>query len=137
RLQGGVSRTGAAPGADGNRAGVAAARVPFGDLTFPLAPRRRVIGLSFGAMHSARRGLGSDVAGSRPYRPGDDVDAIDWPASAKLSTARGSDEFIVREHYADEAPRVVVFCDRRPALAATRAPLPWLDKARVPASATK
>ena len=27
-------------------------------------------------MHSARRGLGSDVAGSRPYLPGDDMDAI-------------------------------------------------------------
>ena len=106
-------------------------------LAFPLIQHRRVIGLSFAAMRSARRGVGSDVAGSRPYRPGDDVDAIDWAASARLSTARGSDEFIVREHYADEAPRVVVFCDRRPALAATRAPLPWLDKARVLEIATK
>jgi uncharacterized protein (DUF58 family) len=106
-------------------------------LTFPLIQHRRVIGLSFAAMRSARRGAGSDVAGSRPYRPGDDVDAIDWAASARLSTARGSDEFVVREHYADEAPRVVVFCDRRPALAATRAPLPWLDKARVLEIATK
>jgi uncharacterized protein (DUF58 family) len=105
--------------------------------TFPLIQRRRVIGLSFAAMRSARRGTGSDVAGSRPYRPGDDVDAIDWAASARLSTARGTDEFVVREHYADEAPRVVVFCDRRPALAATRAPLPWLDKARVIELATK
>jgi uncharacterized protein (DUF58 family) len=99
--------------------------------TFPLIQHRRVIGLSFAAMRSARRGIGSDVAGSRPYRPGDDVDAIDWAASARLSTAHGTDEFVVREHYADEAPRVVIFCDRRPALAATRAPLPWLDKARV------
>jgi uncharacterized protein (DUF58 family) len=82
-------------------------------------------------MRSARRGMGSDVAGSRPYRPGDDVDAIDWAASARLSIARGTDEFVVREHYAEEAPRVVVFCDRRPAMAATRPPLPWLDKARV------
>jgi uncharacterized protein (DUF58 family) len=106
-------------------------------LTFPLIQHRRVIGMSFAAMRSSRRGAGSDVAGSRPYRPGDDVDAIDWAASARLSTARGSDEFIVREHYADEAPRVVVFCDRRPALAATRAPLPWLDKARVLEIATK
>jgi hypothetical protein len=106
-------------------------------LTFPLIQHRRVIGLSFAAMRSARRGAGSDVTGSRPYRPGDDVDAIDWAASARLSTARGTDEFIVREHYADEAPRVVVFCDRRRALAATRAPLPWLDKARVIEIATK
>ncbi|TMK66936.1 MAG: DUF58 domain-containing protein [Actinobacteria bacterium] len=82
-------------------------------------------------MRSARRGIGSDVAGSRPYRPGDDIDMIDWAASARLSIARGTDEFIVREHYAEEAPRVVVFCDRRPAMASTREPLPWLDKARV------
>ena len=99
--------------------------------TFPLIQHRRVIGLSFAAMRSARRGIGSDVAGSRPYRPGDDIDMIDWAASARLSIARGTDEFIVREHYAEEAPRVVVFCDRRPAMASTREPLPWLDKARV------
>jgi uncharacterized protein (DUF58 family) len=105
--------------------------------TFPLIQHRRVIGLSFAAMRSARRGAGSDVAGSRPYRPGDDIDGIDWAASARLSTARGSDEFVVREHFADEAPRVVVFCDRRPALAATRPPLPWLDKAQVLEIATK
>jgi hypothetical protein len=99
--------------------------------TFPLIQHRRVIGLSFAAMRSARRGMGSDVAGSRPYRAGDDVKKIDWAGSARLSIARGTDEFIVREHYAEEAPRVVVFCDRRPAMAATREPLPWLDKARV------
>ena len=99
--------------------------------TFPLIQHRRVIGLSFAAMRSARRGMGSDVAGSRPYRAGDDIKKIDWAGSARLSIARGTDEFIVREHYAEEAPRVVVFCDRRPAMGATRAPLPWLDKATV------
>jgi len=99
--------------------------------TFPLIQHRRVIGLSFAAMRSARRGMGSDVAGSRPYRAGDTIKKIDWAGSARLSIARGTDEFIVREHYAEEAPRVVVFCDRRPAMAATREPLPWLDKARV------
>ena len=60
-----------------------------------------------------RRGSGTDVAGSRPYRPGDDMDAIDWAASARISTARGSDEFVVRERFAEEAPKVVVVCDRR------------------------
>ena len=99
--------------------------------TFPLIQHRRVIGLSFAAMRSARRGAGSDVAGSRAYRAGDDMKKIDWAGSARLSIARGTDEFIVREHYAEEAPRVVVFCDRRPAMAATHEPLPWLDKARV------
>jgi uncharacterized protein (DUF58 family) len=98
-------------------------------LTFPLVPRRPVIGLSFGTMRSLRRGTGSDVAGSRPYRPGDDIHAIDWAASARLSSARSSDEFVVRERYAEEAPRVVVVCDRRPGMAHFTAPLPWLNKA--------
>jgi uncharacterized protein (DUF58 family) len=97
--------------------------------TFPLVPRRRVIGLAFGGMRSARRGIGSDVAGSRPYRPGDDVDSIDWAASAKLSAARGEDEFIVREDFADESPRVVVLCDRRPTLAVSPPPAGRLRKA--------
>ncbi|NUT54615.1 MAG: DUF58 domain-containing protein, partial [Thermoleophilia bacterium] len=86
--------------------------------TFPLIPRRRVLGLAFGGLHSARRGAGSDDAASRPYRPGDDVGKIDWPASARLSLARGSDEFVVREHFAEEAPRDVVLADRRPTMSA-------------------
>ncbi|MBA2475251.1 MAG: DUF58 domain-containing protein [Actinobacteria bacterium] len=102
--------------------------MPLGDLTFPLLPRRRLVGLAFGAMHSARRGTGSDVAGSRPYQPGDDVDTIDWGASARLSSARGDDAFIVREHFADEAPRVVIVCDRRPEMALFPPELPFLHK---------
>jgi Protein of unknown function DUF58 len=102
--------------------------VPGGRLTFPLVPRRGVIGISFGTMRSLRRGTGTDIAGSRPYRPGDDMDAIDWAASARLSTARARDEFVVRERFAEEAPRVVVVCDRRPAMSCFTAPLPWLDK---------
>ena len=79
-------------------------------------------------MTSVRRGSGSDVAGSRPYRPGDDAHSIDWAASARLSSAHGADEFIVREYLAEEAPRVVVVNDRRPAMALFPRPLPWLDK---------
>jgi uncharacterized protein (DUF58 family) len=104
--------------------------VPGARLTFPLVPRRRVIGLSFGTMKSLRRGSGTDVAGSRPYRPGDDMDSIDWGASARLSTARGTDEFVVRERFAEEAPKVVIVCDRRPEMACYGPPLPWLDKPR-------
>lgn len=96
--------------------------------TFPLIPRRRVLGLPFGGLHSMRRGLGSDVASSRPYEPGDDVDKIDWHASARLSLARGSEEFVVREHFAEEAPRVVVLCDRRPSMSIFPPHLPWLCK---------
>jgi uncharacterized protein (DUF58 family) len=97
-------------------------------LTFPLVPRRRVIGLSYGTMKSLRRGSGTDVAGSRPYRPGDDMDSIDWAASARLSTARGADEFVVRERFAEEAPKIVIVCDRRPEMACYGPGLPWLDK---------
>lgn len=98
------------------------------DVTFPLAPRRRFAGLPFGGMNSLRRGSGSDVAGSRPYRLGDDAHAIDWNASARLSSAQGTDEFIVREYFAEEAPRVVLLWDRRPSMSLFPRPLPWLDK---------
>ncbi|HEU4973309.1 MAG TPA: DUF58 domain-containing protein [Gaiellaceae bacterium] len=84
--------------------------------------------MSFGTMKSLRRGSGTDVAGSRPYRPGDDMDSIDWAASARLSTARGADEFVVRERFAEEAPKVVIVCDRRPEIACYGPSLPWLDK---------
>lgn len=86
------------------------------------------MGLSFGTMRSLRRGSGSDISGSRPYRPGDDMDAIDWAASARLSTARGQDEFVVRERFAEEAPKIIIVCDRRPQMSCFEPPLPWLDK---------
>jgi len=95
---------------------------------FPLVPRRRVIGLAFGGVRSARRGIGSDVASTREYRPGDDVGWMDWAASAKISAARGADEFIVRERFADEAPRVVVLCDRRSSMSIRSSRLRPLDK---------
>jgi uncharacterized protein (DUF58 family) len=97
---------------------------------FPLVPRRRVIGLAFGGVRSARRGVGSDVASTREYRPGDDVAWLDWSASARLSAARGADEFIVRERFADEAPRVVVLADRRASMSIESSPLRPLDKPR-------
>jgi uncharacterized protein (DUF58 family) len=95
---------------------------------FPLIPRRRVLGLAFGGVRSVRRGIGSDVASTREYRPGDDVGWMDWAASAKLSAARGSDEFIIRERFADEAPRVVVLADRRPSMSIPASKLRPLDK---------
>lgn len=105
--------------------------------TFPLIARRRVLGLPFGGLHSLRRGLGSDVASSRPYEPGDDIDRIDWAASAKLSLARGAEEFVVREHYAEEAPRVVVLIDRRPTMAVFPPGWPWLCKPEALREATR
>ena len=97
---------------------------------FPLVPRRRVIGLAFGGVRSVRRGIGSDVASTREYRPGDDVGWMDWAASAKLSAARGDDEFIVRERFADEAPRVVVLVDRRASMGIGASTFRTLDKPR-------
>jgi len=95
---------------------------------FPLIPRRRVIGLSFGGLRSVRRGSGSDVAGSRRYVPGDDIAWIDWAASARLSAAHDTDEFIVRELFADEATHVVMLADRRPSMGIQASPLRRLDK---------
>jgi uncharacterized protein (DUF58 family) len=97
--------------------------------TFQLVSRRRLIGLTYGTMRSVRRGRGTEIAGSRPYRPGDDIRSIDWGASARLSSAKGADEFVVRDRYADEGPRVVLVADRSPGMAFFGAPLPWLDKA--------
>jgi uncharacterized protein (DUF58 family) len=98
--------------------------------TFPLIPRRRVIGLAFGGVRSVRRGTGSDVAGSRRYIPGDDMAWIAWAASARLSAAHDSDEFIVHELFADESPRVVVVADRRPSMGIGASVLRTLDKPR-------
>jgi uncharacterized protein (DUF58 family) len=91
-------------------------------------PRRRLIGLPFGQVTSRRRGRGSEVIGHRPYERGDPVTTIDWPASARLSATSGADAFVVRDHAADEAPRVVLVIDRRPAMALYPEPLPWLAK---------
>jgi uncharacterized protein (DUF58 family) len=96
--------------------------------TFPLVPRRRLTGLPFGDLPSRRRGVGGDVIGSRPYEPRDPVSTIDWFATARLSAASGGDDFVVRDRAADEAPRVAVVLDRRPAMGLYPAPLPWLAK---------
>ena len=95
---------------------------------FPLIPRRRVIGLAFGGVRSLRRGSGSDIAGSRRYVPGDNLAWIDWAASARLSAVHDTDEFIVHEYFADEAPHVVMLVDRRPAMGIRSSPLRRLDK---------
>jgi uncharacterized protein (DUF58 family) len=81
-----------------------------------------------GNLPSRRRGHGSEVIGSRPYVPGDPVSTIDWFASARLSAATGSDAFVVRDRASDQAPRVVLVVDRRPAMGLYPAPLPWLSK---------
>jgi uncharacterized protein (DUF58 family) len=102
--------------------------VDAAELTFPLVPRWRPVGSAFGRLRAARRGIGSSVAGTRPYRPGDDPSLIDWKLSARLSSLRGEADFVVREDFADEAPRLVVLADRSPSMALYPAELPWLSK---------
>jgi len=104
---------------------------------FRLVPPRRFVGVQFGQHRSARRGPGDEVAGTRPYRPGDRRTWIDWRASARLSAARAADEFVVREFFADQAPRVVVVVDRRSRMSLSRPPLPWLDKAAATEAAVR
>jgi hypothetical protein len=94
----------------------------------PLHPRRRLLGTASGGSTSLRRGGRADIASSRPYRPGDHFRTIDWKASARLSSARQDDEFIVRERFAEEIPAVVLVVDRRPEMALYPADLPWLHK---------
>jgi len=96
--------------------------------TFPLISRRRGVGLTGGTRRSSHRGIGFEIASSRPYRRGDSVRAIDWKASARLSSARESDDFVVREHFAEDRPRVVVVVDRRPSMSLYPPELPWLHK---------
>jgi uncharacterized protein (DUF58 family) len=103
----------------------------FDRQTFPLVPRRRrLVGLPFGDLPSRRRGHGGDVIGSRPYAAGDPVSTIDWFATARLSAVSGGDAFVVRDRSADEAPRVVLLCDRRPAMGIYPTSLPFLEKPR-------
>ena len=97
-------------------------------LAFPLISRQRVIGSPFGTRRSRRRGRGGETAGTRPYVPGDPIPTIDWAASARLSAARGVDEFIVREQFDEQAPVVAIVLDQRPSMGIYGPPTPWLDK---------
>jgi uncharacterized protein (DUF58 family) len=108
-----------------------------GRLVFPLISRRRLAGSPLGTQRSLRRGRGSETAGTRAYLPGDPIGTIEWSASARLSAARGSDEFIVRERFAEEAPIVAIVLDRRPSMGIYQPPSPWLDKPAAAAVAVR
>jgi uncharacterized protein (DUF58 family) len=68
---------------------------------------------------------------------GDPLSTIDWRASARLSTSRGRDEFVVRERYAEEAPHVVIVCDFGPSMGLYPPPFPWLRKPAAVVSITE
>jgi uncharacterized protein (DUF58 family) len=103
--------------------------------TFPLLSARRGVGLTGGSRRSVHRGIGFDVASSRPYRRGDSMRTIDWKASARLASAHDADEFVVREHFADDRLRAVIVVDRRPEMALYPSDLPWLHKPAAVAAA--
>jgi uncharacterized protein (DUF58 family) len=93
-------------------------------------------GVAYGTQRSLRRGQGAEIAGSRPYRPGDRLAWIDWYASARLSLVQDDDVFVVRQYYAELAPRVLIVVDRRPSMALYSPDLPWLSKPDVLREAT-
>jgi uncharacterized protein (DUF58 family) len=103
---------------------------------FPLVSRHRTTGVAYGTQRSLRRGQGAEIAGSRPYRPGDRLAWIDWSASARLSRARDDELFVVRQYYAELAPRVIVVVDRRPSMGLYAPELPYLAKPDVLREAT-
>jgi uncharacterized protein (DUF58 family) len=104
-------------------------------LTFPLVPRRRISGAPFGSMRSVRRGSGSEVSSTRPYRPGDDIRSIDRFASARAAAPYGRGAYVVRERYADESAYVTTVADASPSMALFPPELPWLHKPEAVAEA--
>ena len=104
--------------------------------TFPLVPLRRRSSARRSATAGAAPRPGRRGVRYRPYGPGDPRLDIDWPATARLSAAPGTDEFVVRSKAVDEAPRVVLVLDRRPAMSLDPRGLPWLAKAGAVAEAT-
>ena len=50
-------------------------------------------------------------------------------------SARLSDDFIVREHFSEESPRVVLVVDRRPSMSLYPIEFPWLHKPAVVSTA--
>ena len=123
-----LRRGGAAAGPRRRHRGAPDGDVDVAELSFPLVPRWRPVGSAFGRLRAARRGIGSSVATTRSYVPGDDPGLIDWKLSARLSSIRGTAEFIVREDFADEAPRAVVVADHAPSMGLYPDDLPWLSK---------
>jgi uncharacterized protein (DUF58 family) len=103
---------------------------------FPLISRRRTTGIAYGTHRSRRRGQGAEIAGTRPYVPGDRLAWIDWYASARASLARNDDVFVVRQYFTEIAPRVVLLVDKRPSMGLYPDDLPWLSKPAVVEEAT-
>jgi hypothetical protein len=98
------------------------------ELAVPLVARRRVTAPVHGALRSPHTGRGSHLAVTRPTRYGDDVRRIDQRASVGLSAAPGRNELVVREHFVENATRVILVRDRRASMALWPRWSPWLCK---------
>lgn len=103
--------------------------------TFPLVPRRRIVGRGYGQWPTLRKGVGFDFAGLRPYVSGDDVRRIDYKASARRSAFLGRSDFVIREHFAEATVQMVIVVDRAPSMAFFSEKTPWLSKPEVIAAA--
>lgn len=69
--------------------------------------RQKFSGTLFGDFLSRRKGEGYDPDGLREYEMGDDVRHIDHRASAQMV----DETLLVREHYRDNQPKLLVFTD--------------------------
>ena len=102
-------------------------------LTRPSAPCRSCRDCGCSARRSARTRASAAVrARTSPGRgrisPATISTRSTGRRSARLSSAWQRDEFVVRDRQAEEMPRVVIVCDRRPEMALFPPELPWLHK---------
>ena len=102
-----------------------------GRAAFPLVPRYRLSRASLSAPLEAR-----DAAAEATSPDSAPTSRATRSRRSTGTRARGSrprgrdDEFVVRERFADEAPRVVVVLDRRPSMGLYPDWSPWLVEAR-------
>jgi hypothetical protein len=97
--------------------------------TFPIIPRKRIIGASIGEYPSQRRGQGADFIEKRPYQSTDPIRTIDQKETAKRSSQRGYFTPWIRMFRRDEMMHAVLVVDRSPRMSLY--PRPWLSKQEV------
>lgn len=98
-------------------------------LTFPIIPRRRIIGQGIGEYPGQRKGQGHDFIEKRPYRTSDSLGDIDWKETAKRSAQRRVFSPQVRQFRRDEIVKAVIVVDR--SVRMSWYPPPWLSKSQV------
>ena len=104
-------------------------RAVDGDLPAHPAPPGARAPVRRAAQHAPRASARTSRAPGRTSRATTSTRSTGTPPRGSRSRA-GAEEFVVREHYAEEAPRVVVLCDRRPSMSIFPEGWPWLVEAR-------